>query len=59
LGYVTVSVGIASYEFDRSGRTPAELVKRADDALYQSKADGRARVTLWDSDPIDVEWSAT
>jgi diguanylate cyclase (GGDEF)-like protein len=40
---VTVSIGVATAPAD--GKTPAELVGRADDALYRSKEGGRDRVT--------------
>lgn len=39
---VTVSVGVAS--MDEHGNSPAKLLKRADDALYCAKRDGRNRV---------------
>lgn len=41
LGQVTLSVGAALY---RRGEAAAELVHRADEALYQAKAGGRNRV---------------
>ncbi|MEM9062765.1 MAG: PleD family two-component system response regulator [Pseudomonadota bacterium] len=40
---VTVSIG---YAVLRDGELPSDLVKRADDALYDSKHGGRNRVTL-------------
>ena len=40
---VTVSIGVATAP--RDGHTPAELLSRADDALYRSKESGRDRVT--------------
>jgi diguanylate cyclase (GGDEF)-like protein len=40
---LTVSIGVATAPED--GRTPRELVARADEALYRSKALGRDRVT--------------
>ena len=40
---VTVSIGVATAPAD--GKTPAELVGKADDALYRSKETGRDRVT--------------
>jgi diguanylate cyclase (GGDEF)-like protein len=41
---VTASFGVATYPED--GRTPQELIARADGALYKAKAAGRNRVTL-------------
>lgn len=41
---VTISVGVAQWE---KGLTPADLIRRADTALYQSKNGGRNRVTLY------------
>ncbi|MDT3426712.1 diguanylate cyclase (GGDEF)-like protein/PAS domain S-box-containing protein [Paenibacillus forsythiae] len=43
-GRLTVSVGVAAVRVD--GLTEKDIYKLADDALYQSKADGRNRVTL-------------
>ena len=40
---VTVSVGVAEY---RRGETVPEWLARADDALYEAKAEGRNRVVL-------------
>ncbi|MFF4651503.1 putative bifunctional diguanylate cyclase/phosphodiesterase [Streptomyces sp. NPDC001380] len=45
---VTASVGVV--ERPVRGTTPTELVKDADATLYWSKADGRARWTLYDPD---------
>jgi len=43
---VTVSMGIA--EFDPANPvSKGDLVGAADDALYQSKCDGRNRITVW------------
>jgi diguanylate cyclase len=42
-GKITISIGISSYQ---PGDTPATLVKRADQALYRAKANGRDRVEL-------------
>ena len=41
LGQVTMSIGIARF---RPGESAAELVHRADEALYRAKAQGRNRV---------------
>jgi diguanylate cyclase (GGDEF)-like protein len=40
---VTVSIGVATAPHD--GHAPADLLRRADDALYRSKESGRDRVT--------------
>ena len=44
-GCLSVSVGIAAHPFD--GRNKEELIDRADQAMYQSKARGRNCVTSW------------
>lgn len=41
---VTMSVGAA---FSAMARTPSEIYLNADQALYQSKRSGRARLTFW------------
>jgi diguanylate cyclase (GGDEF)-like protein len=41
---VTMSLGVATYPDD--GATPESLLKSADSALYQSKEEGRNRVTV-------------
>ena len=46
-GVITVSVGIASYSGATFDRNEAELIRRADQALYDAKAAGRDRVTGW------------
>lgn len=46
---VTVSLGVAQFE---PGLSPMDLIKRADAALYQSKNNGRNRVTIWQDDLI-------
>jgi diguanylate cyclase (GGDEF)-like protein len=42
-GVVTISVGVAQLE---PGDHPDRVLKRADDALYRAKADGRNRIVL-------------
>jgi two-component system, cell cycle response regulator len=42
---VTASVGIATFE--READTPATLFKRADQALYEAKREGRNRVVSY------------
>jgi diguanylate cyclase (GGDEF)-like protein len=42
---VTCSFGVTSALFN--AKVPAELIEQADIALYQSKENGRNRVTLW------------
>ena len=45
---VTCSFGITSIKFNAQSAT--ELIEQADLALYQSKANGRNRVTLWEAE---------
>jgi diguanylate cyclase (GGDEF)-like protein len=47
---VTVSIGVAS--LDTETRTMEALVKRADEALYRAKNDGRNRVVVQEPDPL-------
>ena len=42
---VTPSIGVALHPLD--GHTPAELIKHADTAMYQAKAQGRAQVCFF------------
>lgn len=44
---VTVSIGIATYSARVPERTPAEILHRADEALYEAKEAGRNRVVTW------------
>ncbi len=44
IGTVTLSIGISLYP--ELGETPAELMRKADQALYQAKENGRNRVVL-------------
>jgi len=46
-GVITVSIGIASYDGHIIDRRDTELLRRADQALYDAKAAGRDRVTGW------------
>ena len=41
IGNVTISAGVADR---RAGETPETVLRRADERLYQAKADGRNRV---------------
>jgi diguanylate cyclase len=47
VGNITISIGVACY---RAGEPAAELIARADRALYAAKASGRNRVCLAESD---------
>lgn len=42
---LTLSFGLASWT--GPGDSPAELLRRADDALYEAKQDGRDRLVVW------------
>ena len=42
---ITISIGVASYNKDNNG-TISQLIKDADQALYQAKKDGRNRIQL-------------
>lgn len=44
---ITVSIGVATYRQNKP-ITIDELIKAADKAMYQSKADGRDRVTIYE-----------
>jgi diguanylate cyclase (GGDEF)-like protein/PAS domain S-box-containing protein len=50
LDRVTISVGIAA--FTEHGQTAEELLHIADQCLYQSKAEGRDRVTVAEHQPV-------
>ncbi len=50
LDRVTISVGIAA--FPEHGQTAEELLHIADQCLYQSKAEGRDRVTVAEHQPV-------
>lgn len=45
---VTASIGVAV--FPKHGDTPSVLIKRADQALYKAKADGRDRTVVFSKD---------
>lgn len=49
---VTLSLGIAAYPED--GATKAELIDRADQALYRAKETGRNRAVAWRDVPVEV-----
>ena len=46
---LTISIGIACYPDDC--RDPNELVRKADEALYQAKRDGKNKVVAWSEMP--------
>lgn len=46
-GRVTVSLGIASYAPGQTDRSAADVVGRADEALYAAKSGGRDQVSGW------------
>ncbi len=45
--YITMSFGIAKLDREADIKTASDWISRADDALYQSKQNGRNRVTLF------------
>jgi diguanylate cyclase (GGDEF)-like protein len=59
LEQVTISIGLAWLEPRSQPYTVSELLKRADAALYQSKTEGRDRVTsVGYSQPLFSGWSS-
>ena len=50
LGQITLSIGVSEY---RAGETPADLIHRADEALYMAKKTGRDRVVSEAQLPAD------
>ena len=46
-GIVTASVGLATFTERDAGMNANEIVRRADEALYNAKGAGRDRVTGW------------
>lgn len=53
VGRVTISGGLASFPWD--GKTPQELIDRADEALIRAKRDGKNRIYLVGSDTSAVD----
>ena len=51
-GAVTVSMGVAEFPLDAT--TPADLIERADKALYHAKSTGRNRVFAWGTISADL-----
>ncbi|MCT4632351.1 MAG: diguanylate cyclase [Firmicutes bacterium] len=49
---LTVSFGISS--FPKDGKTMSDLVEKADQALYESKENGKNQVTIWNRDINDT-----
>lgn len=49
----TASFGVAGYPYH--GKTPDNLIHRADQALYLSKQRGRNRVTVYDAEVMSLE----
>lgn len=55
----TISVGISSYEPGDAGCPPcmSELIRRADEAVYKAKENGRNRVEVW-AKPVEQQSAA-
>lgn len=45
--HVTISAGVAALVHDGKASTAAELIYRADTALYAAKSGGRDRIACW------------
>lgn len=56
LGFVSVSIGIASYT--EHGKSSDAILKAADEALYESKKNGRNRITIAAVEPISLKKKA-
>jgi diguanylate cyclase (GGDEF)-like protein len=46
LPQVTISLGLVSFD-NKTNASPDDIIKRADEALYQSKENGRNRTSTW------------
>jgi diguanylate cyclase (GGDEF)-like protein len=49
LPQVTISLGVFTFNCNDEILTASEILMRADEALYQSKEQGRNRTTVWDA----------
>ena len=54
VGAESVSISIGGVTVRPEGETPMELIKRADEALYQAKDAGRNRVVFWTEDGFEA-----
>lgn len=50
---VTASFGIATYDAGPQALNPEELLRQADEALYEAKRSGRDRVAVWRPPPAE------
>ncbi|RMF45656.1 MAG: diguanylate cyclase [Anaerolineae bacterium] len=50
--HITVSIGVATWDTDVT--TFEALINRADEALYQAKANGRNRIEIWSGKPTEA-----
>jgi diguanylate cyclase (GGDEF)-like protein/PAS domain S-box-containing protein len=58
MGVVTISVGVACYNGNERSMSSAELIGRADQALYLAKSGGRDRTVAWQRDTSEPALTA-
>ena len=53
---VKIEMSIGVTYFSKSDRQPSDAVKRADDAMYESKETGRNKVSFFDVEDVNEWW---